>query len=55
MGDVKVNELVVWQYDTPVVNADSDGEFYAWQQNVFSPDADRDEGTGEQRRRASEF
>jgi len=52
--DAKVNELVVWQNETPVVSANSSGEFDVWQNET--PVEDRDEGvTTIPRRRAFEF
>ena len=47
------NDFNVWDEQTPVVSMAGDGEFNVWDEQI--PVVDRDEGSGQERRRAFEF
>ena len=57
MPQGQTNEFLVWKDGVPVVNAQTDGEFDIWDNNV--PDEDRDEGANaaapSARRRVADF
>jgi hypothetical protein len=52
---VYVNEMAVWQLDTPVVAIAGDGDFDIWQLDTPVVDFDESNPSGQPRRRPSVF